>query len=126
MKIPTDPNTKSGGFGYAEAGAYKLRVKIAPELKDGPKAQYLKWQFEFVDPNVTAVDLELTLGVIFENTTLADAGQFRLKQLADALGMVWGAEFDTDLAIGREFDAQVGVKAYNGKMSNEITQYVPA
>lgn len=125
MKITVDPSTEAGGFGYANSGRYNLRVaKVEQKQKDHP---YLKWTFDFVDPNVQSVDVNFKkVGSIFENTTLkkGDNAQFRLRQLCDSLGVTWG-DFDTDELIGREFEAEVGVKEYNGTMSNEVKKYVP-
>lgn len=132
MKINVDPNTDVGGFGYAEAGQHRLR-HVGVEYKEGKVAPYLAHKIEFADPNTPSVEKSadgsnLKLGNIFENTTLSKAnnGQFRLRQLCDALGIEWSTEIDTDEFIGREFEAHVGIKEYNGTLSNEIKKFVPA
>ena len=123
MRITVDPDASAAGFGYATDGKYTLRVSKEPEQKkkDHP---YLKWTFEFADPNVKAVNPGEKVGNIFENTTLkkGDNAQFRLRQLCDALGLVWG-DFDTADVIGMEFQAEVGIKEYNGTLSNEVKKY---
>lgn len=125
MRINVDPSTESGGFGYANSGRYRLRiVKSEYKQKEHP---YIKWTIDFADPNVQSVDPNYKkVGSIFENTTLkkGENAQFRLKQLCDAVGLVWG-DFDTDDVIGREFDAEVGIKEYNGTMSNEVKKFIP-
>lgn len=130
MKITVDPSTEAGGFGYAENGKYNLRIKKVEQLqKAGSAHPYLKWEIEFSDPNVQSVPVDgklMKVGNIFENTTLnpTNNGQFRLRQLCEALGVVWG-DFDTDDVIGAEFDAQVGIKEYQGNFSNEIKKFIP-
>lgn len=124
MKINVDINTDASGFGYAEAGKYRLRItKVTSE--QGPKAPYLKWVFEFADPNLKPAVEGSKVGNIFENTTLkaGDNAQFRLRQLCDSVGVTWG-DFDTDELIGREFNAEVGIKEYNGTLSNEVKKYI--
>lgn len=130
MRITVDPSAEAGGFGYVEPGKYSLRVKKVEQIqKPGSPYPYLKWEFEFSDPNIQSVPVngkQVKAGNIFENTTLSpeNNGQFRLRQLCDALGVVWG-DFDTDDMIGAEFDAQVGVKTYQDVMSNEVKKYIP-
>ncbi len=125
MRINVDPSTEAGGFGYANPGRYRLRiVKCEHKQKEHP---YIKWTIDFADPNVQSMDPNFKkVGSIFENTTLkkGDNAQFRLKQLCDSVGLVWG-DFDTDDLIGREFDAEVGTKMYNDVLSNEIKKYIP-
>jgi len=132
MKINVDPSTDVGGFGYAEAGQHRLRV-AAVEYKEGAKAPYLAWKCEFTDPNTPTVEknkdgTSKKLGNIFENTTLktGDNAQFRLRQFCDALGLEWTAELDTDVFIGLEFEAHVGLDEYNGTIKNVIKKFVPA
>lgn len=124
MRITVDPSTEAGGFGYAAPGRYTLRVSKEPEQKQKNDI-YLKWTFEFADPNVQSATGVGKVGNIFENTTLkkGDNAQFRLRQLCDALGIKWG-DFDTQDVIGLEFDAEVGIKEYNGTMSNEVKKYI--
>jgi len=125
MKINVDPNAKASGFGYAEAGQYKLRV-VKCTYTEGKNYPYLKWEFEFTDPNVKATDGESTPGHIFENTTLKNEGsnpQFRLKQVCEALGIPWG-DFDTEEVKGLELDAILKIKEYQGKFSNEVDQFI--
>ena len=129
MRIQVDPKADAGGFGYVEAGRYTLRVKGVEQVtKPGSSFPYLKWNFEFADPNVQSVPVDgkvLKAGNVFENTTLSTVnnGQFRLKQLCEALGLVWG-DFDTDDTIGMEFEAQLGIKEYEGTLSNEVKKYI--
>lgn len=129
MRIQVDPKADAGGFGYVEAGRYTLRVKGVEQVtKPGSSFPYLKWNFEFADPNVQSVPVDgkvLKAGNVFENTTLSTVnnGQFRLKQLCEALGLVWG-DFDTDDTIGMEFEAQLGIKEYEGTFSNEVKKYI--
>jgi hypothetical protein len=132
MKINVDPNTDVGGFGYAKAGQHRLRV-VEVEYKEGQKAPYLAWKLEFADPNTPSAEKKedgsnKNLGNIFENTTLSTAnnGQFRLRQLCDAAGIAWSSEIDTDDLIGLELEAHVGIKEYNGTLSNEVKKFVPA
>ncbi len=129
MIITVDPSTDTSGFGYAEAGRYRLRV-IDITQEQGQKAPYLQWKCEFADPNVQSVDKRADgnskkIGCIFENTTLStkNNGQFRLRQICEALGLTWG-NFDTSDCVGREFTADIGIKEYNGNLSNEIKSVV--
>ena len=85
MRITVDPNTDASGFGYAEAGQYRLRV-IECTHKEGKNYPYLKWEIEFADANVATTDGKGKPGHIFENTTLksGENAQFRLKQIGRA------------------------------------------
>lgn len=125
MKITVDPNTKATGFGYVTAGLYRLRVNSV-EQKEGKQFPYLKWELELTDPNIQSTDGESKPGHIFENTTLktGENAQFRLKQLCDALGIIWG-DFDTDAVIGLELDAQLKIEEYQGKKSNGVDTFIP-
>jgi len=122
MKITVDPNTEASGFGYVEAGKYRLRI-VKVEEKVGPAAPYLKWEMELADANLPTVDGKGKPGHIFENTTLKVGAQFRLRQLTDALGIEW-ADLDTDTMIGAEFDAQVGIDEYQGTLSNCVKKFI--
>jgi hypothetical protein len=125
MRINVDPDTSSSGFGYAAAGKYRLRIIKVEQAT--AKFPYLKWTFEFADPNVKPEGGEAKkVGSIFENTTLkkGENSQFRLKQLCDSIGVTWG-DFDTDDLIGREFEAEVDLKDYQGTISNEVKKYIP-
>ena len=125
LRITVDPETDVSGFGYAEAGRYRLRV-ISVSQEEGPKAPYLKWELEFSDPNVRPVEADKKrVGHIFENTTLkkGENAQFRLRQLVEALGETWG-DFDAEYMIGREFEAEVCIDEYEGRFSNKIEKYI--
>lgn len=130
MKITVDPSTEAGGFGYAEAGRYTMRIKsVEQKQKAGSAYPYLKWEIEFSDPNVQSVPIDgkvMKVGNVFENTTLNPEknGQFRLRQLCEAIGHTWG-DFDTDDVIGSEFEAQIDIKQYEGNFSNEIKKFIP-
>ncbi len=123
MRITVDPNTEVSGFGYVEAGKYQLRI-VKCEQITGPKAEYLKWEFELVDSNLPSVTGKGKPGHIFENTTLKVGAQFKLRQLTDALGIPW-ADLDTDAMLGTEFEAQLDIKEYEGIFSNEVKKYIP-
>ena len=126
MRIHVDPNTDSSGFDYAEPAKYMLRVtKVEEKKKAGGEYPYLNWSFEFADANVKGVQGK-KCGNIFDITTLkkGENAQFRLKQLCDALGVVWG-DFDTEATIGLEFMAEVGTDVYNNVISNKISKYIP-
>jgi len=130
MRITVDPDTNASGFGYVSAGRYRLRVVKATN-EQGPQAPYIKWEFEFADPNVRSCINDrsgqpLNLGHIFENTTLARGknSQFRLRQLCESLGLQWG-DFDSETTYGMEFDAEVIIDEYNGKFSNKVKTFIP-
>lgn len=125
MRITVDPNTDSSGFGYAEAGQYRLRV-VECEQKEGTNYPYVKWELEFVDANVKATDGKSKVGHVFENTTLksGENAQFGLKRVCDALGIEWG-DFDTEEVKGLELDAHLGVKEYEGNFSNTVKKFIP-
>ena len=125
MRIQVNPDTESTGFGYAEPGPYRLRV-MKVEQRTGKKAPYLHWEWEFVDPNVKATDGKSNVGHIFENTTLSTEknAQFMLKNVIEGLGLAWG-DFELEETIGLELDAQLKVREYEGKFSNEIARIIP-
>ena len=124
MKVTVNPATEATGFGYADAGSYRLRV-VDCSTAQGKNYPYLKWELEFADPNIKSTDGKAP-GHVFENTTLKPEGnaQFRLRQLIEGLGLDWG-DFDTEETKGLEFDAILGVKEYQGTFSNEIKKVVP-
>jgi len=122
MKITVDPNTEASGFGYVEAGKYRLRI-VKVEEKVGPAAPYLKWEMELADANLPTVDGKGKPGHIFENTTLKVGAQFRLRQLTDALGIEWG-DLDTETMIGAELEAQVGIEEFEGVLKNCVKKFI--
>ena len=127
MRITVDPSTEAGGFGYADAGRYELRIAgCEQKQKDGGEFPYLNWKMEFVDPNIQASDPKFKVGMIFEITTLkpTDNAQFKLRQLCEACGVVWG-DFDTDELIGATFEAELGHDEYNGTIKNVVKKYIP-
>ena len=125
MRVTVNPDTESSGFGYVEAGQYRIRV-VKVEEKKGKKAPYLHWEFELVDKNLKATDGKSMPGHILENTTLSTEGnaQFMLKNIVEGLGLAW-ADFDTEESIGLELDAQLKIREYEGKFSNEIGRVIP-
>ena len=134
MKITVDPNTDAGGFGYADAGEYRMRVAKVEhkEAKSADKFPGLSWQFEFADPNIPSAEknkdgTDKKVGNVFEFTTLksGDNAQFRLRQLSDALGLVWG-EIDDETVIGMEFDAMIKIDSYNDEFNNKVAKFIPA
>ena len=123
MRVPVDPSTESSGFDYVNNSQQRLRVvTVTLKKKEHP---YLNWELELADPNVKGIKGGRP-GHIFEITTLKSGGnsQFRLRQLCEALGVVWG-DFDTEEVIGRELDAYVKVKEYQGTFSNEVDRFIP-
>jgi len=123
MRITVDPSTESSGFDYVNNAEYRLRV-VAVTLKK-KEYPYLNWELEIADPNVKGTKGGKP-GHIFEITTLKSGGnaQFRLRQICDALGLTWG-DFDTDETIGRELDAYLKVREYQGVFSNEVDRFIP-
>ena len=124
MKVTVNPAADVSGFGYAEAGTYRLRV-VGCDVKEGANYPYLKWELEFVDSNVKSTDGKAP-GHIFENTTLKPEGnaQFRLRQIVEGLGLEW-KDFDTEDAKGLELDAILSVDEYQGTFSNKVKKVVP-
>ena len=124
MRISVDPNTDSSGFGYVEAGSYRLRV-VKATVMEGPKAPYINWEFELTDVNVKATDGKSKVGHIFEITTLkvGNNAQFALKRVCEALGIEWG-EFDTDDVTGMECDTILKIGEYQGNQKNEVGKFI--
>ena len=123
MKINTNPDTKVSEFGYVAEGIYQMRVKEV-SLENGANFPYLKWTFEFTDPNIKCVKPEDKPSNIIENTTLKPDAQFAFKALVEACGKTWGSEFETDELRGCSFMAGVGIKEYKGRFSNEVSKYI--
>lgn len=123
MKVTVNPATEATGFGYAEAGPYRLRV-VGATVTEGKNFPYVKWELEFADPNTKSTDGKMP-GHVFENTTLKPEGnaQFRLRQILEGLGLEW-TDFDTEDAKGLELDVILGVKEYQGTFSNEVKKVV--
>lgn len=125
MRITVNPDAQaSAEFGYAAPGEYTLRIKKVEQLqKQGSEWAYLKWTFEFADPNVKAVEEGKSVGNIFENTSLKPDAQFRLRDLCEALGLTWG-DFDTDQTVGQEVTVRLGTEMYQNKLSNKVESFV--
>ncbi len=121
MKITVNPETTTGGFSYASEGRYRLRV-VSCTQQEGKAYPYLRWEFEFADPNTPAVEPGKKVGHVFENTTLKPEAQFALRSVTDALGLEW-SDFDTEEVVGMELEASVKIKEYNGTLSNEIDKF---
>ena len=122
MRITVDPSTEASGFDYVENGLYRLRVvNVDLRKKEHP---YLNWEFELADPNVKGIKGKQP-GHIFEITTLKSGSnsQFRLRQVCDALGLIWG-DFETEDTKGIEFDAYLKVREWQGVFSNEVDKFI--
>ena len=124
MRIQVNPETDSSGFGYVEPGQYTLRV-VSCVQKDGPKAPYLNWACELIDPNVPTVTGKGKPGHIFVITSLnqENNAQFQLRRMSEALGLPW-EDFDTDEVAGLEFEAILGTHEHNDTITNEVKKFI--
>lgn len=112
-------------FPLHEAGLYLLALNKVTEKK-GTEAPYWEWEFSIVgDEN--GEELEKA-GRIWENTSLSEKAQWRLKAMFDAFGVP--TDTDTDELLGAYIWANIGQEvqeqgARKGQMVNVFLSAVP-
>ena len=100
------------------AGNYVCRV-IDGEVKEGPKAKYIKWTLEIIDGEFAGQQQ-------FNNTSLAPDAQFGLKRFLQACKFEWGkASFNTEDVVGSEVIVKVVMDMYEGETKNKVKGFIP-
>lgn len=116
--IPNLDQVKAG-FDPIPVGVYKVKI-AAGEIKEGPKGQYIEWQFEIIEG-------EFASRKLFDNTSLMTKALFSVKSLLEAAGIPFDPEgFDTTDALGKPLNIKVSVGEYEGRPKNEIEAFLPA
>jgi len=104
------------------AGQYITRI-IKAEKETGKESgkAYIHWEGEIIEGEYKPKHL-------FWNTSLQVNALWNLKKLLDAASVVTNKDgsFNTEDAIGAEFTAVVGQREYEGKVTNEVTDYLGA
>lgn len=95
---------EDGSFPILEPGPYHVQLVGVDPDREGPRGPYWSWEFKIVEPGSS--------GRLWENTSLSEAGIFRLNQAFAAFGET--AEADTDDLIGQCAKALVGVRTMEG------------
>ena len=104
------------------AGSYVVRI-VKGEKATGKESgnDYIAWELEVVEGDCKGRHL-------FTNTSLQPNALWKLKQLLDEAKVVTNKDgsFNTEDAIGAEFTAVVGQREYEGRVRNEVTDYLAA
>lgn len=113
-------------FPLLDAGLYWLVLNKVVEKK-GQQAPYWEWEFSIVT-NEDGEDLQ-SAGRIWENTSLSEKAQWRLKSMFDAFGVP--TDTDTEDLIGHGIWANIGQEiqqegARKGQMVNTFLSAIPA
>ena len=99
------------------AGNYLCTVQEG-EVKDGPKAQYIKWV-------LCIADGEHTGQLLFNNTSLSPDAQFGLKGFLEACKFEWGkTSFNTEDVCGCEVIAKVVADIYQGEVKSKVKGFM--
>ncbi len=104
------------------AGIYIVRVLTGEKAvgKDSGK-EYIHWEVEVVEGDSKGRHL-------FFNTSLSEKALWNLKKLLTAAKVVTNKDgsFNTEDVAGKEFQAVVGQRDYEGRVTNEVTDYLEA
>ena len=111
-------NTEVTSDKPAAPGRMTLRVEkftvaaTGPESKN-PGTQYLKGQLRVVDgPDAGKA--------VFSNFMTEGAGRFRFEHLCRAVGLAGHEDLDVEDFYGREFEADISHRTYQGRTYAEI------
>lgn len=102
------------------AGQYVVRILKAEKATGAESGKdYIHWEVEVVEGESKGRHL-------FFNTSLQEQSLWNLKKLLEAAKVVTNKDgsFNTEDAIGAEFTAVVGQREYEGKVGNEVTDYL--
>ena len=103
-----------------DAGQYVTRIlKGEKAVGKDSGAEYIHWEIEVVEGEMKGRHL-------FFNTSLQEKALRNLKKMLDAAKVETNKDgsFNTEDAIGMEFVAVVGQREYEGKVSNEVSDYL--
>lgn len=110
-----------------DPGDYQVRVADVPESRFGQASgkQYLAWRVV----TVGAEDPENNNYSLFFNTPLEGKGRGIFFSFITALGMRWeGSRITSEFIeglVGLECIAEVGIRTYEGRESNEVKRTKP-
>lgn len=116
-------NESSSSFEPLEAGVYYLRLRDVDGSREGPSGPYWSWEFDVIQSTTESNPS----GRLWNNTSLSEAAQFKMKETFDAFGVP--TDTDTDELIGECVKAVVSVRtiqqgARKGELSNQIDRLV--
>ncbi len=104
------------------AGQYLSRILKAEKATGSESGkEYIHWEVEIIEGEFKPKHL-------FFNTSLQPKALWNVKKLLEVAKVVINKDgsFNTEDAIGAEFTAVVGQREYEGKVSNEVTDYLGA
>ena len=104
------------------AGQYVVRILKAEKATGSESGEeYIHWEVEIVEGENKGRHL-------FFNTSLQPKALWNVKKLLEVAKVVINKDgsFNTEDAIGAEFTAVVGQREYEGKVTNEVTDYLGA
>jgi hypothetical protein len=129
-KLTANPNVEvNSAFDVVKPGVYKMRVKEIEEFTANSGNTCWRLRAEYAEPS--SLDKVDGTGPANNPGTILDSGlviapadkQGKLRGMVEACGVAW-ANLDSDDLIGKEFDAKVGTKEYNGELKNVIKRYL--
>ena len=134
-----NPNAEANlAFDIAKPGQYRLRIEGSPNMpgvsepapsKSTPGNMVMKVRLVFADPTAVTTIADLpakNLGSIIDNSlvTMPAEKQGKLRSLVESAGLVWNEFTDTQMLMGKEVTAVLGIEEYNGEQKNTVKRYL--
>lgn len=113
---------KDEGISPLEPGKYEVKVEVC-ELRDNKAgdAKLVYLEYAVVEPEENAGRK------LFDRVSLKEAALWKLKRFLTAADVPFeGASFDTEDVLGQTLEVQVSTREYNGKLVNDVEDYVVA
>ena len=112
---------KDEGFQPVPAGAYPVKVEVA-QVQDNKAGDAKLLYMEY-----SVQDGEHVGRKLFDRLSLKEKALWKLKRFLTAANVPYeGAGFDTEDVLGATLTVQVGTREYNGRLGNDVLDYVKA
>ena len=134
-----NPNAEANlAFDIAKPGQYRLRIEGSTNMpgvsdpipsKSTPGNMVMKVRLVFADPTAVYTlkdEVAKNLGSIIDNSLVTQPAekQGKLRSLVESGGIVWADFTDTQMLMGKEVTAVLGVEEYNGDQKNTVKRYL--
>lgn len=127
--INANPNAEVKSFVAVKPGPYQMR--ITEVIDRNPDKNDLQIKVEHVQPasellGVDNLPLKGMPSSVFDYIMLAADKQWKLRQLTEACGLVWG-DYDPVVELPqKEITVVLKTEIYEGEVKNKVARYVVA